>query len=182
MTRPLVLALISMILVAPVFAQDSDGHNHGPVEDVPAAADPATEATARALEGRIKSPCCWNQTLDIHGSPVAQELKAEIRTRLVGGETAREIQDSIVARYGERVLAVPPDSPLGTFALLSLLAAFAAGGGIFLLGLKWRGKGEGGGGDGPGASGKSARERNDGDDGDADGEYDARLDAELNDA
>jgi cytochrome c-type biogenesis protein CcmH len=136
------------------------------------AADPQTEATARALEGRIKAPCCWNQTLDIHGSPVSQELKAEIRTRLMRGETSSEIEASFVERYGERILAVPDDSPLGKFALGALLLAVLAGVGVFFLGRKWRGPPGGDAGKTGGADESAA---------DTD-EYDARLDAELNDA
>jgi len=173
MKRPLVLATLSMLLALPVFAQD--GHDHGEVEVVAAAADPQVEATARALEGRIKAPCCWNQTLDIHGSPVSQELKAEIRTRLTRGETSAQIEASIVDRYGERVLAVPEDSPLGKFALGALLLAFLAGVGVFFLGKKWRG--DPGGDDD--ASGDDASDDGAQDEVDA---LDARLDAELNDA
>lgn len=173
MKRPLVLATISLLLALPAFAQD--GHDHGDVEVVAAAADPQVEATARALEGRIKAPCCWNQTLDIHGSPVSQELKAEIRTRLTRGETAGEIEADIVDRYGERVLAVPEDSPLGKFALGALFLAFLAGLGVFLLGKKWRGDPEADDGKGGGDDDGSGND-------DDDDEYDARLDAEMNDA
>jgi cytochrome c-type biogenesis protein CcmH len=172
MKRPLALALLSTLLALPVVVMAQE---HGQGEVVAAAADPQVEATARALEGRIKAPCCWNQTLDIHGSPVSQELKAEIRTRLSRGETSAEIEASFVDRYGERILAVPPDSPLGNFALFALLLAVVAGGGVFFLGRKWKGRssddasGDDDGGDGGG-----------GDD-DVD-EYDARLDAELEEA
>src|SRR5829696_1651838 len=67
---------------------------------------------ANRLEGRIRAPCCWNQTLDIHGSEISNSLKREIRRRLRAGETPDAIEASIVQRYGEKVLAVPPNSPL----------------------------------------------------------------------
>ncbi len=171
MKRPLALALLCALLAAPVVAVAQE---HGQGQPVAPAADPEVEATARALEGRIKSPCCWNQTLDIHGSPISQELKAEIRTRLMRGETPAAIEASFVDRYGERILAVPPDSPLGSFALGALAMAFLAGIGVFFLGKKWKG---GSGGDSPG-------DDDDAGDGDAaeDAEYDARLDAELEEA
>ena len=167
MKRPLALASLAFLLVAPVFAQE-----HGEVQVAARAADPQVEATARAMEGRIKAPCCWNQTLDIHGSPISQELKAEFRTRLARGETAAEIEADIVDRYGERILAVPPDSPLGTFALVAVLMAMASLVGVFLFGRRWRRK--------PGDDAGDGDDDDDGADAERD-EYDARLDAELND-
>jgi cytochrome c-type biogenesis protein CcmH len=172
MKRPLALVLLSTLLALPV-AVVAQEHGHG--EPAATAADPQIEATARALEGRIKAPCCWSQTLDIHGSPVSQELKAEIRTRLRRGETSAEIEADFVDRYGERILAVPPDSPLGNFALVALLLAALAGGGVFFLGRKWKGRSS------EDTSGDDGRGDGDGD-GAGDDEYDARLDAELEEA
>lgn len=158
-------------LSAPVSAQEGDPHG----DDL--------EATAHALEQRFRAPCCWNQTLDIHSSEISQELRAEIRMRLRRGQSPREIEDEMVSRYGERILAVPPDNPLGTFALVALLLAFGAGGAVVFMGIRWRkrgGDGDGpkgdgkGGGKGGGEVGSDKKEK------DQD-EWDARLDAELND-
>jgi len=110
---------------------------------VPAASDEAGRFDdyvpgANRLEGRIRAPCCWNQTIDIHGSEVAQALRREIRTRLRAGETPDTIEASIVARYGDRVLAVPPGSPLKKVAIA--LALLLAGAGFFAgrLVMRWR--------------------------------------------
>lgn len=93
---------------------------------------------AAALEGRIMAPCCWQQTIDIHGSEIANQLRAEIRSRLRGGESADAIQASLVERYGPRILAVPPDSPLKKIAVgLSVLFGVAGVGAVFLL-LRWQ--------------------------------------------
>lgn len=61
----------------------------------------------RAIQARLLAPCCWNQTLDSHESPLADSLRAEIRARLRRGEAAGAIEEDIVSRYGERVRAVP---------------------------------------------------------------------------
>lgn len=116
-------------------ASAGDDHEHEPAkqedfsEVVPGAA---------ALEGRIRAPCCWNQTLDIHGSPVANELRREIRRRLKGGESQEAIQSDIVRRYGEKVLAVPPGNPLKDVGVLLSLAFGAAGIGAGAMILRWR--------------------------------------------
>jgi cytochrome c-type biogenesis protein CcmH len=68
------------------------------------------------LEQRLVAPCCWVQTLDVHDSPVAQELRAEIHRRLLAGEPASKIEADMVARYGERIRAMPPGNPLAKVA------------------------------------------------------------------
>ena len=110
---------------------------------VPAASDDAARFDeyvpgASRLEGRIRAPCCWNQTIDIHGSEVAQALRREIRTRLRAGETADAVEASIVGRYGERVLAVPPGSPLKKVAVVLALLLVAAGFGAGRLVMRWK--------------------------------------------
>jgi cytochrome c-type biogenesis protein CcmH len=93
---------------------------------------------AQALESRLMAPCCWQQTLDIHGSEIAQELKKEIRSRLAAGESAEAIEASIVARHGEKVRAVPKGSPLGKTASLLLISMVVAGVGAGYLLVRWR--------------------------------------------
>jgi cytochrome c-type biogenesis protein CcmH len=69
--------------------------------------DTARVPGARELEGKLIAPCCWTQTLDIHDSPIAEQLRAEISQRLKRGEPAATIEDDLAARYGEKIRAVP---------------------------------------------------------------------------
>jgi cytochrome c-type biogenesis protein CcmH len=75
-----------------------------------------------ALLSRLKPPCCWSQTLDTHDSPVAKQLREDIRARLYAGDTPTAIQASLVAQYGDRIIAAPSDSPLEHVALGLLFA------------------------------------------------------------
>jgi cytochrome c-type biogenesis protein CcmH len=118
---------------------------------------------ASALEGRIRAPCCWNQTLDIHGSEVSNELRREIRKRLKAGESAETIEASLVARYGAKILAVPHGSPLKSVAAALAVAMIGAGVLGFRMLRRWRK---------PPADKKAPA-------GKADPQLDARLDAEL---
>jgi cytochrome c-type biogenesis protein CcmH len=93
---------------------------------------------AAALEGKIIAPCCWNQIIDIHGSPSSTQLRVEIRKRLKNGETPEAIQQSIVDRYGEKVLAVKPGSKLGSTGVLLAIVMGAAGVFAFSLLRRWR--------------------------------------------
>jgi cytochrome c-type biogenesis protein CcmH len=100
---------------------------------------------ASRLEGRIMAPCCWNQTIDIHGSEAAYDLRREIRKRLKAGESADAIEASLVARFGPKILAVPDSSPLGSLATVLSLAFGGAGvAGYFML-KRWSRAGKAGG-------------------------------------
>lgn len=108
-------------------------------------AAPATETDlggylegASVLEGRLLAPCCWNQTLDIHGSELSTSLRREIRTRLRAGETVEAIEADMVVRYGERIRAVPTGNPIAGFATALALGFGAAGVGAAWMLARWR--------------------------------------------
>jgi cytochrome c-type biogenesis protein CcmH len=73
-----------------------------------APASEGAEARARALEAKLMAPCCFTQTIDQHESEAAQQMRAELRVWLAGGLSDQQILDRYVARYGARILAVPP--------------------------------------------------------------------------
>jgi cytochrome c-type biogenesis protein CcmH len=92
---------------------------------------------ASRLEGRIMAPCCWNQTIDIHGSEPSYQLRREIRRRLKAGETADAIEQSLVQRYGAKILAVPDSSPLGGLATLLAIGFGGAGVAAYFMLKRW---------------------------------------------
>lgn len=92
---------------------------------------------ANRLEGRIIAPCCWNQTIDIHGSEPAYELRREIRKRLKAGETPDAIEASLVQRFGPKILAVPNSSPLSSLATILAIGFGAAGVGAYFMLKRW---------------------------------------------
>jgi cytochrome c-type biogenesis protein CcmH len=102
-----------------------------------AAQDDVIAAKALALEQKLMAPCCYQQTLDIHRSELADALRKEIRERLANGEQAASIQEGIVAQYGERVMAVPASSPLEAVALVIMFAVVGAGLWLWLRARVW---------------------------------------------
>jgi cytochrome c-type biogenesis protein CcmH len=93
---------------------------------------------ASAIEGRLMAPCCWTQTIDIHGSEISLAMRHEIRRRLRNGESADVIQASFVERYGPKILAVQPNSPLkGVFIGLSVVMGGAGIASALMIG-RWR--------------------------------------------
>ncbi len=129
------LSLVAVLAASPAFAAD-DGHGHAPsAEDVDFN---AYVPGASALEGRIIAPCCWTQTIDIHGSPASTDLRREIRARLSAGESAEVIERSLVERYGPKILATPQGSRLGKTGVLLAMVMGAAGVGAVALLRRWQ--------------------------------------------
>lgn len=126
---------------------------------------------ADSLEGQILAPCCWNQTLDIHGSETANELRREIRSRLRKGEAVDTIKSDIVGRYGAKVLAVPPGSPLKGVAVGLSVAFGAAGIAAAWMLTRWRRRAERARAETRAIASQAEQAAPD--------EYDHRLDAEL---
>ena len=129
------LAALLLGLCAPI-AEASAGENTPNVdvgEKVPG---------AERLEGRLLAPCCWAQTLDIHGSEIANALRKEIRARLKAGETADAVEASLVARYGEKIRAVPDRVPLDKMGGLGWLGVASAAGLIGMVLWRWRQRGQ----------------------------------------
>ena len=121
---------------------DAEHPEHGAVSQAGQDLQMYVEGASR-LEGRIMAPCCWNQTIDIHGSEPATELRREIRKRLKAGESAEAIEASFVKRYGPKILAVPDSSPLGSLATFLALAFGGVGvAGYFML-RRWSRAGKG---------------------------------------
>lgn len=68
----------------------------------------AVDANAiHKTQDRFIAPCCWSQSVAMHDSPVAREMREEIVEFVSEGKTEEEIVDFYVARYGERILRVP---------------------------------------------------------------------------
>jgi cytochrome c-type biogenesis protein CcmH len=163
-----VAALVALFAVAiPGVARGADPHA-APASSVGKNEFRAFVPGAAALEGKILAPCCWNQTVDIHGSEVSNGIRREIRTRLRAGESADVITASFVQRYGTKILAMEEDSPLANIALTTLVVIGAVGvAGLFML-KRWRAASVA-----SKPTGKSPR------DAVANDRLDARLDAEL---
>jgi cytochrome c-type biogenesis protein CcmH len=84
--RLLALAFAALVLAAPAAA--------------------GTRPSAAELETELVCPVC-HETLDESTSPVAEQMKVEIRRRIAQGWTKQQILDEMVANYGPGVLSTP---------------------------------------------------------------------------
>jgi len=93
-----------------------------------ALSDTALEKRARALSLELRCLVCQNQSIDDSDAPLAQDLRALVRSRLQAGDTDEEIRTAIVARYGEFVLFRPVfawhTAPLWLTPLLLIILGF----------------------------------------------------------
>ncbi|MEO7403153.1 MAG: cytochrome c-type biogenesis protein [Burkholderiales bacterium] len=128
MMKLLRVAMLSVILMGIVAAKDAQ----------PVAADEKLEQRVNALATELRCLVCQNQTLADSNADLAVDLKNQIRDKLRGGASERDILDYMVARYGDFVLYRPP---LKAATLLLWIGPFVAMViGLFLLMRHLRGR------------------------------------------
>jgi cytochrome c-type biogenesis protein CcmH len=93
---------IALVLVAALLA-------------VPVAHASERHPTQTELEGEVMCPVCGT-TLDQSDSPAAEQIKRVIARRIAAGDTKSEIEDRLVANYGDAILAAPPHRGFGLVA------------------------------------------------------------------
>lgn len=93
----------------------------------PTATPSETPAGEAVVLSHLLAPCCFKQTLDVHDSDLAKQLRAEVRARLLAGESAATVEQRLVARYGDGIRAVPLADPTPKAAFYGLGAVIVAG-------------------------------------------------------
>jgi cytochrome c-type biogenesis protein CcmH len=73
--------------------------------------DPVLEARARHISEGLRCLVCQNQSIDDSAAPLAKDLRVLVWELLKAGDTDQQIEDFIVARYGEFVLLKPRLAP-----------------------------------------------------------------------
>jgi cytochrome c-type biogenesis protein CcmH/NrfF len=120
------LALLAALLALPAAAQDS-------MPPAPYAYnqldDPAKEAEAAALMATLRCLKCQSQSIADSDAPMAGDMRHQVRSRILAGESPAEIRSWLIARYGDYVSYEPTVSastwPL--FAIPVLVILIGAG-------------------------------------------------------
>jgi cytochrome c-type biogenesis protein CcmH len=79
-------------------------------------ANPQQEARAVALQKQLRCVVCQGQSLDESNAPLAADLRRLIRARIAAGDSDAQVEQYLVARYGDFILMKPPLEPQ-TYAL-----------------------------------------------------------------
>jgi cytochrome c-type biogenesis protein CcmH len=96
------------------------------------------EAEARALEERLRAPCCRGQMLVAHESDATHALRQEIRARLTAGEAPPALEADFVRRFGASIVAVPRDrDPRGGLSLALAAGLALSATWLSLRALRW---------------------------------------------
>ncbi len=86
------------------------------IDPEPPFEDPQLEAEYQALIKEVRCLVCQNQTIADSNAPLASDLRREIRDMMGEGATRGEVNEFLVARYGDFVLYRPRFQP-STWAL-----------------------------------------------------------------
>ena len=124
--RRSLMALLILCLGAPLMAQQS-------LPPAPYANrqldDPAQEAVAQELMASLRCLECQSQAINDSNSPMAGDMRHQVRIRIAAGEDPEAIRAWLMDRYGDYVSYTPQVSattwPLFVVPLLLLLLAGA---------------------------------------------------------
>lgn len=117
-----VLAALLAVLAQPAFAQDT-------MPPAPYAYnqldDPKLEAEATALMHTLRCLKCQSQSIADSDAPMAGDMRHQVRSRILAGESPEQIRAWLIARYGDYVSYNPTVSsttwPLFAVPLLVIL-------------------------------------------------------------
>ncbi|HKO37464.1 MAG TPA: cytochrome c-type biogenesis protein CcmH [Solirubrobacterales bacterium] len=150
MARAALLALVALAALAP-------------------AAGAAQQTSLAEIEEEVMCPVCGT-LLQLAEAPQAKQQKAFISRLIEEGKSEQQIKDTLVAEYGDEVLALPEGEGFNLSAYLVPIVAFLLAAVALAIGvLRWRRAG-GGPGDRDGPAGRSRGPS---------GEETDRLDADL---
>ena len=73
--------------------------------------NPAMEARARNLQRQLRCLVCQGESIDESNAELAADLRHLVRQQMAAGKSDRQIEDYLVARYGNFILMKPPVEP-----------------------------------------------------------------------
>lgn len=92
--------------------------------------DSAMEARARNLQRQLRCLVCQGESIDESGSPFAADVRHLVRRQIAEGRSDRQIEDFLVARYGDFILMKPPLQADTWLLWLAPFLVLAAGGAV----------------------------------------------------
>ena len=89
--------------------------------------DPAKEAEATALMATLRCLVCQGQAIVDSDADMAGDMRSLVRQRIASGDSADEVRDWLIARYGDYVTYDPPVSAVTLPLWLAPIALLAFG-------------------------------------------------------
>lgn len=98
--------------------------------------DPALESRARHLQRQLRCLVCQGESIDESNSTFAADLRRLVREQIAAGKSDQEVQDFLLARYGDFILLKPPVRPYTWLLWLAPFLVLAGAGGVAWITIK----------------------------------------------
>ena len=132
MRLPVIFLLMMLsALSVPTFSHAQAPDRYG----VETFSDPVMEARARHLQRQLRCLQCQAESIDESNSDFAADMRHLVRQQITQGKTDQQIEDFLVARYGDFILMSPPFQA-DTYALWiapGIVLILAAGTGLWVV-------------------------------------------------
>ena len=122
---PFLLAVL-VLPAAPTFSQAQPRRDTA-IETFP---DPGLEARARNLQRQLRCLVCQGESVDDSNSDFSADVRHLVRQQMAAGKSDSQIQDFLVARYGDFILMKPPLQPDTWLLWLAPFLVLGAGGAV----------------------------------------------------
>ena len=119
-------AVIALLLMVMAATADITSALAAPVGDT--FSNPTMETRARNLQRQLRCLVCQGESIDESGSPFAADVRHLVRQQIADGKTDQQVEDFLVARYGDFILMKPPLQPNTWLLWLAPFLVLAAGG------------------------------------------------------
>lgn len=90
------------------------------------------DAAIRKLQEKFIAPCCWSESVAVHRSEIAEQMRAEIARAYRAGVAEKEIKAQYVAQYGERILMEPTGTKFTWLIVIPVVVSLLAAAGLIV--------------------------------------------------
>jgi cytochrome c-type biogenesis protein CcmH/NrfF len=98
--------------------------------------DPALESRARHLQRQLRCLVCQGESIDESNATLAADLRRLVREQIAAGKSDQQIQEFLLARYGDFILLKPPVRPYTWLLWLAPFLVLAGAGGVAWMTIK----------------------------------------------
>jgi len=127
--RRVALALaIAWLVAAPALAADPPDSAQAPTAAPPQVDTSTAPSWAYEVPAELMSPFCPGRTLADCPSPAAASIRMWILVQAAAGRTRDDVENELIARYGDRIRSAPKAEGFGWAAYLVPLGVFVGGG------------------------------------------------------
>jgi len=120
-----------LLMLVPVLAVPNLSHAQpGTIAAIETFSDPALERRARNLQRQFRCLVCQGESVDESNADFAADIRHLVRQQIAAGKSDSQVQDFLVARYGDFILMKPPVQPDTWLLWLTPFLVLGVGGAV----------------------------------------------------